>query len=151
MRIVAPIPKKILLVGQNSREKNKLFCARRFYTLYEQKCSNLRPLLFITFSQGFWTSKKFGHWTSENGGKNMFKRSEQMKRHVKNFFCHGDFRPFLSKNFQICDHFFPLLFQGFRISKKFRHWTLGSGGKRTVKRSEKVWQTDKHTERYGDL
>ena len=28
--------------------------------------------------------------------------------------------------------------QGFGISKKFGHWTLRSGGKKTVKRSEKV-------------
>ena len=29
----------------------KLFLPRRFYTLFEQKISNLRPLLFITFPQ----------------------------------------------------------------------------------------------------
>ena len=33
------------------------------------------------------------------------------------------------------DHFFPLLFpQGFRISKKLGHTTLGNGGKKTFKR-----------------
>jgi hypothetical protein len=35
--------------------------------------------------------------------------------------------------------------QGFRISKKFLHWTLGNGGKKTVKRSEKVWRTHRQT------
>ena len=42
---------------------------RRFYTLYELKYSNLRPLLSITFPQGFRKSKKFGHLTSGSGGK----------------------------------------------------------------------------------
>ena len=43
---------------------------RRFYTIYEQKFSNLRPFLVITFPQGFQKSKKFGHWTLGSGGKN---------------------------------------------------------------------------------
>ena len=42
---------------------------RRFYTLYEQTFSNLRPLLSNTFPQGFQKSKSFGHWTSGSGGK----------------------------------------------------------------------------------
>ena len=86
------------------------FFALQFYTLYEQQCSNLRPLLSITFPQGFWKSKKFGHWTSGNGGEKTFKRSEQMKKSVKNFLCRGDFTPIMSKSFQIWDHFFSLLF-----------------------------------------
>ena len=49
----------------------------RFYTLYEQKLSNLRPLLFITFPQGFLKSKKIGHWTSGSGGKKPIKWSEK--------------------------------------------------------------------------
>ena len=40
----------------------KLFSPRQFYTLYEQKFSNLRPLLSLTFPQGFRKSRKFGHW-----------------------------------------------------------------------------------------
>ena len=40
--------KKSLLVRQNSPKK-KLIFARRFYTLYEQKFSNLRPFLSTTF------------------------------------------------------------------------------------------------------
>ena len=31
--------------------------------------------------------------------------------------------------------------QGLQISKKFGHWTLGSGTKKTVKQSEKVCHT----------
>ena len=49
---------------------------RQFYTLYEQKFSNLRTFLSITFPQGFRKSKKFGHWTSGSGGKKTINRSE---------------------------------------------------------------------------
>ena len=118
---------KILLVRQNS-SKNKLFFVRPFFTLYEQKCSNLRPLLSITFPKKFRKSKKFGHWTSGSKGKKTFKRSEQMKKSVKNFFCTGNYRPFLSKNVQIWDHFFPLLLPKDSESLKILHIWLGKMG-----------------------
>ena len=54
-----------------SAKKNKLFfCA----AILEQKCSNQRPLLSITFPQGFRILKKY--WTSDfwKGGKNTFRR-----------------------------------------------------------------------------
>ena len=60
---------------QNFRKK--ICSPRRFDTLYEQKFSNLRPLLSITFPQGFRISKKLGHWTSGSGGKKTGKQSEQ--------------------------------------------------------------------------
>ena len=47
------------------------FLLRQFDTLYEQKFVNLRPLLSITFPQGFWKSNQFGHWTSGSGGKRL--------------------------------------------------------------------------------
>ena len=71
--------KKNRLLRQNL-PKNKLFFPRRYYTLYKQKFSNLRPLLSITFPREFLKSKKFGHGTSGSGGKKTFKRSEQMKK-----------------------------------------------------------------------
>ena len=63
------------LIGVNKwRKKSIKTCfATAIYTFYEQKFSNLRPLLTITFPQGFQKSKKFGHWTSENGVKRPFK------------------------------------------------------------------------------
>ena len=67
----------------------KIVCyAWRFYTLYGQKFSNLRPLLSITFPQGFQKSKKFGHCTFGSGGKNTFKRRKQMRKRklLKTFF-----------------------------------------------------------------
>ena len=65
------VTNKILLVRQN---------LRRFYTFYKQKFLNLRPLLSITFPQGFQKSKKFLHWTLGSGGKKTLKRSEHMMR-----------------------------------------------------------------------
>ena len=61
--------KKILLVRQKSL-KIKLF-ARQFYTLYEQKYSNPRPLLSISFPQGFENPKSLdiGFW--EVGAKDV--------------------------------------------------------------------------------
>ena len=60
--------KKILLVRKNRKKLLKKKCAAILYPFWA-KCSNLRPLLSIAFPQGFWKSKKFGHWTSGNGGK----------------------------------------------------------------------------------
>ena len=79
--------KKILLVRQNLRQ---------FYTLYKHKVSNLRPLLSITFLQGFQKSKKFGDWTLGSGGKKTFKQSEQMrgKKSVKKKFAAVILHPF---------------------------------------------------------
>ena len=69
-------------VRQN-QPKNKLFFARQFQTTSKQKCSNVRPLLSITFPQGFRISKNIGHPTSGSGGKKTVKRylkSEQTDR-----------------------------------------------------------------------
>ena len=76
---------------------------RRFYTLYEQKLSNLRSLLFITFPKGFRKSQKFEHWTLGSGGKETFKRGKQMQKiglKKKKIRC-GNGTPFMSKSFQI--------------------------------------------------
>ena len=57
--------------------RKKLFSSRQFYTLFEQKFSNLKPHLFITFPKGFRISKHFWHWILGSGGKRTFKRSRQ--------------------------------------------------------------------------
>ena len=59
---------------------------RQFYTIYEQKFSNLSPLLSITFPQGFPGSKIFGHWTSGSGGKKTFKRSDKKFSNLRPLF-----------------------------------------------------------------
>ena len=131
MRIVAPI-QKIQLVRQNSSKKN-FFFAWQFYTLYKQNFSNLRPLLSITFPEGFQKSKAFRHWTLRNRGKRTFKRSEQVKKSEKNFFCCGAFTPFMSKSFQIWDHFFPLLFpKDSENLKSLDIWLREVGAKRPL-------------------
>ena len=53
--------------------KNKEI-AQQFKTTSKQKCSNLSPLLFITFPQGFRISKNIRHQTLGSGGKETFKR-----------------------------------------------------------------------------
>ena len=56
--------------------------------------------------------------------KNLFK---------KNFFCRGDFKPFLSKNVQIWDQFFTLFFP--KDSKKLNSFDIGAqemGAKRAL-------------------
>ena len=94
--------------------KIKTFFAVALLEIFEQKCSHLRPLLSITFPQGFRISTFFGHLTLGSWGKKTFKwylKREPLKnKSVKNFFRRGVFRPFLNKNVQIWDQFFPLLF-----------------------------------------
>ena len=88
-----------------------MFFARQFYSLYKHKFSNLRPLLCITFLQGFQKYKKFGHWSSGSGGKKMLNRVKKNNKNVKDFFfCRGDFTSFMSKSYQIWDPSFLLLF-----------------------------------------
>ena len=104
--------KKILLARQNLRQ---------FYTLYKQKCSNPRPLLFIIFPQGFGKLQKFGQF--RKGGKKTFKRNDQMKKSIIKTFCRGNFTPFVSKSFQIWDHFFTWLFP--EDSEYLKSWDIG--------------------------
>ena len=61
----------------------KTFFSRQFSTIFKQKCSYLRPLLAITFPQGFRISKNIGHPTSGSGSKKTIKRylkSEKRER-----------------------------------------------------------------------
>ena len=92
--------KRYLKSGKS--EEKKAFFARRFETIFKQKCSYLRPLLSITFPQGFRISKNIGHPTSGSGGKKTVKRYLKVKKvKKKNFFLHGDFRQFSNKNVHI--------------------------------------------------
>ena len=135
---------KIRLNGVNKENKSvKKKVAAAILTIFEQKCSNLRPLLSKTFPQGFLISKKFGHLISRSGGKKTFKRylkSEQMKKKIrKNFFCRGDFRPFLCKNVQIGDHFLPILFPKNSESLKFldiQLWEVGAPNEKKISKKK---------------
>ena len=65
-------------------------------------------------------------------------------------FCCGNFRPFLSNNVQIWDHFLPFLFpKNFESLKSLDIWLWEVGAKRRLKYSSKVnRQTDKQTHRW---
>ena len=103
---------KIRLNGVNKCKKSlqNFFSPGRFDTLYEQKFSNLRPLLAITFPQGFRKSKKFGHWTSGSKRKKTVKQSKkhryQKKILLSNlpqnklFFCAAILHPLLAEVFK---------------------------------------------------
>ena len=88
---------------KNEREKNFLCAA--ILDNFKQKCSYLRPLLSITFPQGFRISKNIGHPNSGNGGKKTVKRylkSEKVRKKTFFFFSsRGDFRQFSNKNVHI--------------------------------------------------
>ena len=87
-------------VDQGNIRRKKLFFARQFQTTSKQKCSNVRPLLSITFPQGFCISKNIGHPTSGTGSKKTVKRylkSEKKKK--KNFFCAAILDNFQTKMF----------------------------------------------------
>ena len=76
--------------------KKLTFFAQGIYTFYEQKFSNLRAHLSISFPKGFQKSKKFEHWTLANGGKKTFKQREPLKKICKKLFGCGDLTPFLN-------------------------------------------------------
>ena len=129
MGIKAPIPKN--LASKPKFVKNQTFFARQFYTLYEQKYSNLRPLPSISFPQGFGKSKKFVK---------------------KKLFCRIDFILFVSKNIQILEHFFPLLFlKNSESLKNLGHPTSGNRGKKTFGRYLKSEQTHGHTDGHSQM
>ena len=138
--------KKILLVRLNLQQQQKNFFLPGNVTPFMSKGCPIWhpffPLLFPKDSKNL-KSLDIGLWAS--GGKNTFIWNKQVKKLVKNFFCHGNFTPFMSKSFEIWDHFFPLLFpKDSKNLKKFEHWTLGSWGKKTVKQSGQS-QTDIRT------
>ena len=71
---------KRLFNGVNKLRKKsvKKVFQRQFYTLYEQKLTNLRPLLLLLFPQGFHKyKKKFGRWALGSEDKKTVKRSEK--------------------------------------------------------------------------
>ena len=102
------------------RKTKKNFLLWRFYTFYNEKISNLRPVLSIIFLQGFWISKKkldIGLWkvgkkrplsgVINTDTKQILLRRENLPK-TKYFLC-SDFTPFKSKSFKICYNFFSLL------------------------------------------
>ena len=77
---------------------------------------------------------------TKNLSTNVYSSTDKTNQGNKNcFFLRGDLTPFMSKKFQICDHFFFILsFKDSENKKKSGHYTLGSGGKRMLKLSEQI-------------
>ena len=142
MRIVAPIPKKTLLVRQNSPKKMKKkipgylkpFTSKSsqiwdhfFTSLFPMDSENLKSLDIKLREVGAQGQGKQG-WTNE---KNM----------LNIYFAVAILHPLWAKVFksEIISYF------------TFPHWTLGSAGKNTVKWSEKVWQTDRKTHKQTQI
>ena len=122
--------------------KKNLFFVWQFYTLYKQKFSNPRSLLYITFPQGFWKSKKFGLLEvgakrPVNGVRNTnTKKSYSVRQNSPIFFFLGggrDFTPLalLVKVFKLETTSFHYFFPSIPNLKFFGHLTMGSGAKRT--------------------
>ena len=63
----------LYFVRQNQPKKIYFF-VWRFQTTSKHKCSNRRPLLSITFPQGFRISRNIGHPTLGSWGKKTFKQ-----------------------------------------------------------------------------
>ena len=143
--------KRLLNGGKKGKQIHKKNTLRRFYTIFKQKCLHLRPLISITFPQGFQISKHFGHRTLGSRGKKTLNGTSKVNNFFfffirkKNFCRHGNFRPFLRKNVKIWDLFFSLLFPKDSESLKILDIQLQEdGGNKTFKRYLKKW-TDKHT------
>ena len=82
-------------------KKKTFFCAA-ILDNFQTKCSYLRPILSITFPQGFQISKKIGHPTSGSGGKKTAKgylKSEKSGGGKKTFFCAAILDNFQTKMF----------------------------------------------------
>ena len=91
------------LNGTSKVKKIRFFFVRRFQTILKQKCSYLRPLLSITFPQGFRISKNIGHPTLRSGGKKTVKKTKNQRRpkkvKKKTFFCAAILDNFQTKMF----------------------------------------------------
>ena len=131
-----------------------------FYTRYEQKFSNLRPLLSINFPNQFRKSKKFGHCSLGSGGKKTIKRSEKIQNTKKikkksgseslnlpktNFYLCGNFTPLYSKSGQISDHFFQLLFP--KDSESLKTLDIGLQKVRAKRRLNGASKVNRNTDR----
>ena len=76
-----------------SAKKNFFFFARQFQTTSKQKISNLKPLLSITFPQGFRITRNIRHPTLGSGGKKTVKRYLKSEQNYPNqankFLCYS--------------------------------------------------------------
>ena len=148
---LAPIPKKILLVRQNSPKKKKKernCCVAILHPLWEKvlQSETSFPLLFPKYSK-YLKSLDIRLWEL---GAQTFKRSYHMKSNPKNKLLRRFYTLYEQKFANMRQLLLITFLQGFRISKKFLHWTLGNGCKKTVKHSENR-QTNKQIDKHIDI
>ena len=120
-----------------------------FYTLYDQKFSNLRLIFSITFPKDSKNLKCLYIGPQEVAAKRLLNGVNKWKNPLKTFFAAAILHPLWAivfKSDTTSFITFITFLQGLQISKLFGHWTVESGGKRTIKRSEKVWRTNTHTD-----
>ena len=98
MRIVLPIPKNPASKAKFAKKIS--YFVRLYNTLYEQKFSNLRPFLAITFPQGFRIFEKFGHWTLKQGASRRSSGVNNWKNTLKTFFAAAILLPLWAKVFK---------------------------------------------------
>ena len=115
---------------------------------YWQYCwfSNIAGNTASNNFQQYWSRS----YLSGCGGKKMFKRSEQIKKkyHKKPFFYRGNFTPFMSKIFKAKTTSFHYFSPRILYLKSLDIELQEVGGKNTIKQSEKVWPTDRQTNKH---
>ena len=94
----------------------------------------------LVFPRDLGNLKSFDIGLREVGAKGRLNRvNKWRKKSVKKEFCRGDFRPFVSKNIQIWDPFYPLLFPKSSESLKILDiWFWEVGAKRRLNGTLKV-------------
>ena len=113
---------------------------------------NLRPILSITFPQGFWKSKNLDIGLLEVGAKRCKKEwTNKEKKSVKKTFSPRRFYILYKQEFLNLRSLLSITFPP-RITNlsKFGHPISGSGGKKTVKQYLKSEQTHRQTDRQTD-
>ena len=140
MRIVAPIPKKILLLRQNFSKIELFFCAAI-------SNSNLKPLLFVSFPQGFRHLKSLDIGLREVGAKRRLNgvNKEKNKKTKKTCSAALILDHFWAKNVQIWDLLFQRLFPKDSESLKIldiRLWEVGA--KRRLNSTSKANKWEKY-------
>ena len=155
LRIVAPIPKNP--ANKAKFAKKKTLFLRSNFTPFRSKSIQCETTSFHYFSQGFRICKKCVHWTLGRGDKKTFKRREQTLKISKTLFWSGNLTPFISKSFQIWDHFFKLPFHKdseYLKSLNIGLWELGAkrplnGVRKCDRQTHK--QTHKHTNKHMNI
>ena len=82
MRIVAQIQKDPTSKAKFVKNNTFFFCSAMLHLLWEKKYSNLRPLLSISFPQGFRKFNKLGHWTWGSGRKRRLNEVNKGKKSI---------------------------------------------------------------------